>query len=190
MLLECVSYYASQLGPGVVRCWYGCHCHQDCDSEGRKVPGRRHDIVSKHASVYDMASFTVHVFGTCVSHFLMVYFGYIVVNKKIGLIDFLNMNIYIGDLNNDFKIFMIACIPVGFSTGLSLAMLPAVVSGDHECKEVKMVTHQPDRGAEQTDGNVERVHEILDLVAEPAAASYLANVNEDTGLALSEEQWR
>ena len=69
----------------------------------------------------------------------MVYFGYIVVNKKIGLIDFLNMNIYIGDLNkNDFKIFMIACIPVGFSTGLSLAMLPAVVSGDHECKEVKM----------------------------------------------------
>ena len=139
MLLECVSYYASQLGPGVVRCWYGCHCHQDCDSEGRKVPGRRHDSVSKHASVYDMASFTVHVFGTCVSHFLMVYFGYIVVNKKIGLIDFLNMNIYIGDLNkNDFKIFMIACIPVGFSTGLSLAMLPAVVSGDHECKEVKM----------------------------------------------------
>ena len=44
MLLECVSYYASQLGPGVVRCRYGCHCHQDCDSEGRKVPGRKHCI--------------------------------------------------------------------------------------------------------------------------------------------------
>ena len=130
-----------------------------------------------------------------------------VVNNKIGLIDFLDMNIYIGDLNkNDFKIFMmrcflkVACITVGFSTGLSLAMLLAVVNGDQECKEVKVddiienieiasFTHQPDRGAEQIDGNVERVHEILDIVAEPAAASYLANENEDTGLALSEEQW-
>ena len=165
------------------------------------------NIVSKHTSVYDMASFTVYVFGTCVSHFLIVYFGYMVVNTKIGLIDFLDMNIYIGDLNkNDFKILMmrcfqkVACITVGFSTGLSLAMLLAVVSGDQECKEVEMddiienieiasFTHQPDRGAEQIDGNVERVHEILDIVAEPAAASYLANENEDTGLALSEEQW-
>ena len=65
-----------------------------------------------------------------------------VVNNKIGLIDFLDMNIYIGDLNkNDFKIFMmrcfqkVACITVGFSTGLSLAMLLAVVSGDQECKD-------------------------------------------------------
>ena len=142
------------------------------------------------------------------NHFLIVYFGYMVVNTKIGLIDFLDMNIYIGDLNkNDFKILMmrcfqkVACITVGFSTGLSLAMLLAVVSGDQECKEVEMddiienieiasFTHQPDRGAEQIDGNVERVHEILDIVAEPAAASYLANENEDTGLALSEEQWR
>ena len=53
--------------------------------------------------------------------------------------------------------------------------------------EIASFTHQPDRGAEQIDGNVERVHEILDIVAEPAAASYLANENEDTGLALSEE---
>ena len=164
-------------------------------------------IESKNVFVYDMALFTVYVFGTCASYFLIVYFGYMVVNIKIGLIGFLNMNIYIGDLNmSNFKIFIMCCfqkvayVTVEFSTGLSLAMLRAFVSGDHECKGVKMddiienieifsSTHQPERGAEQIDGNVERAHELLDLVAEPAATSYLASKHEDTDLALSEEQW-